>query len=46
MYKTLQLFINPFKLNTNNFTRIKVFKYVYKDTKLLKLPSALKVGLN
>jgi len=46
MYNTLRLFLNPFKLNTNNFTRIKVFKYVYKDTKLLKMQSALKVGLN
>jgi hypothetical protein len=46
MYKTLQLFTNTFSFNTNNFSSIKFLKRTHADTKFLKMPSSLKLGLN
>ncbi len=46
MYKTLQLFTNRFEFNRNKFTHIKVIKLICADTKLIKMPSSIKLGFN
>ncbi len=45
MCKTLQLFTNVFKLNTNIFTNIKVIKNIYTDTKVIKDAKRIKAWI-
>jgi hypothetical protein len=50
LYKTLQLFMNLSTVNTGIFTNIKVIEstctHIYTNTKVIKMPSLLKPGLN
>jgi hypothetical protein len=47
MYRTLQLFMNTSTFDTNKITSIEVIKnHIRTDTKLLKMRSSIKLGLN
>ncbi len=46
MYKTLQLFAKTFTFNTNKYTIIEVIKTHLYRHKVIKMPSALKLGIN
>jgi hypothetical protein len=42
MHKTLQVFTNMYKFNTNKFTSIKVIKNTYVQTQIIEIAKLIK----